>query len=321
MKANIWIAGTGAALPGKVLTNADLAGMVETSDEWIFGRTGIRERRILGPGETLSGLCAQAVSAAMKNADVSPEEIGLIVAGTSTADRVFPGCACEVQAAVGADGACCLDVSAACSGFLYALHTAEALMRTDGIRTAAVIGADRLSQFLDWQDRSTCVLFGDGAGAVILKTGDGSPGTEQSGDILGTLLFADGTGKDFLTCGREAADPFIRMRGQEVFLFAVRSVSDCIRKVLEKTGIEKENVRYYILHQANSRILTAVAKRLNEPPEKFPMNMMKTANTSAASIPLLLDEMNRDGRLHRGDLLVLAGFGAGLTWGASVIRC
>jgi len=313
---HLYIAGTGSALPESRVTNDDLSKRMDTSDEWIYSRTGIHERRIADRKETLSVLSAKAAEAALENAGIAPEETELIVVGTSTPDCVFPSCGCEVQSYIHAPKAFCMDVSAACSGFLYALHTAESIMRTDRLKTALVIGADTLSRHLDWSDRSTSVLFGDGAGAVVLKGSD----SEKDGDILGTVLGSDGGRAPFLTCRTQSDDPYVRMQGQEVFRFAVRTVPQCIEEVMTKTGMQKEDIRYYLLHQANARIIDSVARYLKEPAEKFPMNMEKTANTSAASIPVLMDGLNREGKLTRGDVLVLSGFGAGLTWGAGVLR-
>lgn len=308
------IAGTGSALPKKVVTNADLAACIETSDEWIVSRTGIRERHVATAEETLSTLGAEAGKQALQSAGIHPDEIELIVVGTATDGNVTPSAACQIQALLSAKKAVCFDLNAACSGFLYSLHVAETLMKADGRKTALVIGGDLVTHYVDWTDRSTCVLFGDAVGAVILKE------TETESDILGTVLGSDGFAGHHLVARTDAADHFIHMNGQEVFRFAVRTVPRSIDEVMKQTGVTKESVRYYILHQANARIIEAVAKKLGEPLSKFPMNLEKTANTSAGSIPVLLDEMRRDGKLSRGDLLVLAGFGGGLTWGASVIR-
>ncbi len=303
-------------MPEKIVTNDDLSKSIDTSDEWIFSRTGIRQRHIAGEDEGFAEFGEKAARAAMEMAGVSPEEIGLIIVGTATDGNVTPSAACQIQALLGAVNAFCFDLNAACSGFLYSLRTAEALMRTGSGSTALVIGGDLVSRYVDWQDRTTCVLFGDAVGAVVLKATEDA----AQGDILGTVLGADGVKGCNLVCRTDPDDHFIRMNGQEVFRFAVRTVPVSISQVLERTGITKEQVRYYILHQANARIIESVAKYLKEPIEKFPMNLSDTANTSAGSIPALLDRMNREGRLERGACLVLAGFGGGLTWGASVIR-
>lgn len=313
---HIYIAGTGSALPRKEVTNDDLSKTLETSDEWIYSRTGIRIRHIAGPDEPFDVLGEKAARQAMEAAGVRPEEIGLIIAATATSGNVTPSSACLVQARIGSKCAACFDLNAACSGFLYALRTAEALMRTGLTETALILGGEILSHFLDWNDRTTCVLFGDAVGAAVLKASE----DPAAGDFLGTVLAADGSQGMYLTGRSDPENHFLHMNGQEIFRFAVRTVPEVIDEVLRKTGIGREEIRYYVLHQANARIIEAAAKRMQEPLEKFPMNMDRTANTSAASIPLLLDELARGGKLVRGDKLVLAGFGGGLTWGASVIR-
>lgn len=313
---NIWIAGTGSALPEKIVTNDDLSRTLETSDEWIYSRTGIHERHICEGDESFATLGRTAAEKALDAAGVAASSLDLIVAATATAGNVTPSSACRVQEGIGAGNAYCFDLNAACSGFLYALHTAEALMEADGLQNALVLGGDILSHFLDWNDRTTCVLFGDAVGAVVLRASEDA----EAGRILGSVLDSDGSMGKVLTCRSDPYDHFIRMNGPEVYRFAVRTVPQVIEKVLEKTGISKDKVSLYVLHQANARIVEAVAKHMGEPLEKFPMNLEHTANTSAATIPVLLDELVRNGSLHRGDIAVLAGFGGGLTWGASVIR-
>lgn len=308
------IAGTGSSLPERIVTNQELAAHVDTSDEWIVSRTGIRERHVASSHETLTVFGEEAAKKAIASAGISPEDIELIIVATATDGNVTPSTACQIQALIGAKHAVCFDLNAACSGFLYSLHVAEALMKADGLRTALVIGGDLVTHYVDWTDRSTCILFGDAAGAVVLQE------SETESGILQTVLGSDGSKGDSLVGRTDPEDHFIRMNGQEVFRFAVRTVPRAIEAVLKKAGIEKSALRYYILHQANARIIEAVARQLGEPMDKFPMNLSKTANTSAGSIPVLLDEMRRENRLERGDLCVLAGFGGGLTWGASVIR-
>ena len=312
----LWISGTGSALPKKVVTNDDLAKVIDTSDEWIFARTGIHQRHVADETETIEKLGAAAAEKALEMAGVSAEEIGLIVFGTCTDGNVTPSAACQVQALIGAVNAVAFDINAACSGFLYSLRTAEGLLKTGLATKALVIGGDLVTRYLDWKDRTTCVLFGDAVGAVVLETTE----DESKGDILGSALGADGVKGHNLTGRTDPDDHFLSMNGQEVFRFAVRTVPLCIEEALRNAGVDKKDVSAYVLHQANSRIIEAVAKYLGEPLDKFPMNLADTANTSAGSIPTLFDRLNREGRFKRGDILVLSGFGGGLTWGATVIR-
>lgn len=312
----LWISGTGSALPKKVVTNDDLAKVIDTSDEWIFARTGIHQRHVADETETIETLGAAAAEKALEMAGVSAEEIGLIIFGTCTDGNVTPSAACQVQALIGAVNAVAFDINAACSGFLYSLRTAEGLLKTGLATKALVIGGDLVTRYLDWKDRTTCVLFGDAVGAVVLETTE----DESKGDILGSALGADGVKGHNLTGRTDPDDHFLSMNGQEVFRFAVRTVPLCIEEALRNADVDKKDVRAYVLHQANSRIIEAVAKYLGEPLDKFPMNLSDTANTSAGSIPTLFDRLNREGRFKRGDILVLSGFGGGLTWGATVIR-
>ena len=312
----LWISGTGSALPKKVVTNDDLAKVIDTSDEWIFARTGIHQRHVADETETIETLGAAAAEKALEMAGVSAEEIGLIVFGTCTDGNVTPSAACQVQALIGAANAVAFDINADCSGFLYSLRTAEGLLKTGLAKKALVIGGDLVTRYIDWQDRTTCVLFGDAVGAVVLEATE----DETKGDILGSALGADGVKGHNLTGRTDPDDHFLSMNGQEVFRFAVRTVPLCIEEALQNAGVDKKDVSAYVLHQANSRIIEAVAKYLGEPLDKFPMNLSDTANTSAGSIPTLFDRLNREGRFKRGDILVLSGFGGGLTWGATVIR-
>ncbi|WP_315542894.1 beta-ketoacyl-ACP synthase III [Stomatobaculum longum] len=312
----LWISGTGSALPKKVVTNDDLAKVIDTSDEWIFARTGIHQRHVADETETIETLGAAAAEKALEMAGVSAEEIGLIIFGTCTDGNVTPSAACQVQALIGAVNAVAFDINAACSGFLYSLRTAEGLLKTGLAKKALVIGGDLVTRYLDWQDRTTCVLFGDAVGAVVLETTE----DESKGDILGSALGADGVKGHNLTGRTDPDDHFLSMNGQEVFRFAVRTVPLCIEEALRNADVDKKDVSAYVLHQANSRIIEAVAKYLGEPLDKFPMNLSDTANTSAGSIPTLFDRLNREGRIKRGDIIVLSGFGGGLTWGATVIR-
>lgn len=315
------ITGTGSAVPEQIVTNEDLSRIVETSDEWISSRSGIKERRI-AKEETTTSLAILAAKKALENAETAPEEIEVIIVATCTPDYFFPNTACQVQEAIGAKNSAAFDLSAACSGFLFALNTIQAYIKSGIYQTALIIGAETMSKMIDWSDRSSCVLFGDGAGAAVIRA-------EETG-VIELVQKSDGTGKDVLSCkARETrnllkSEPEIKdylyMEGQPVFKFAVKTVPECVEEVLKKAEVKKEEIRYYILHQANSRIIQSVAKRLKEPEEKFPMNLSLHGNTSAASIPILLDEMNRNGMLNRGDKLVLSGFGAGLTWGAVLLE-
>lgn len=315
------IIGTGSAVPEQIVTNEDLSKIVETNDEWISSRSGIKERRVAKEENTTS-LAILAGKRALENAGVTAEEIEVIIVATCTPDYFFPNTACQVQEAIGAKHAVAFDLSAACSGFLFALSTAQAYIKGGIYQKALIVGAETMSKMIDWSDRSTCVLFGDGAGAAVVST-------EETG-VLELVQKSNGAGKGVLSCkARETRNllnhesetkEYLYMEGQPVFKFAVKTVPECVEEVLKKAEVKKEEIRYYILHQANSRIIQSVAKRLKEPEEKFPMNLSLYGNTSAASIPILLDEMNRNGMLNRGDKLVLSGFGAGLTWGAVLLE-
>lgn len=307
--------------------------MVETSDEWIRERTGIGERHV-SVGETVVTLASEAARKALEQAGKRAEEIDLILVATCSPEQYLPCCACQVQAAVGAVNALAFDVNAACSGFLFALNTADAYLRTGLAENALVIGSEVLSKLVDWTDRGSCILFGDGAGAVVVERCEASPG------ILGRALHSDGTGGGVLQCGaRELTTPYarasaaktdqkqqtddrehyIQMDGQEVYRFATRRVPQCIEEALSDAGLAVPDIDMFVLHQANARIIDAVAKRLHADRDKFPTNLERVGNMSSASIPVLLDELNRQRKLHRGDRIVLAGFGAGLTIGACVM--
>lgn len=343
----IRITGTGSALPGRIVTNKELEQMVETSDEWIRERTGIGERHV-SVGETVVTLASEAAGKALEQAGISAEEISLILVATCSPEQYLPCCACQVQAAIGAVNALAFDVNAACSGFLFALNTADVYLRTGLAKNALVIGSEVLSKLVDWTDRGSCILFGDGAGAVVVEQcrtesraveyGNALAETEEKripeAGILGRALHSDGTGGGVLQCGaRELATPyagtsaaktdgrenFIQMDGQEVYRFATRRVPQCIEEALSDAGLTVADIDLFVLHQANVRIIDAVAKRLHADREKFPTNLERVGNLSSASIPVLLDELNRQEKLHRGDRIVLAGFGAGLTIGACVM--
>ena len=315
------IAGIGAYVPETIVTNDDLAKIVETSDEWISSRTGIRERRI-STKEGTSDLAAEAARRALEAAGVKPEELDLIILGTSSPDCNYPSGACEVQAKIGAVNAAAFDISAACSGFIFAMNIVQGFFKSGIYQTALIIGAETLSKVVDWDDRSTCVLFGDGAGAAVLKN-------EESG-IIDMLMGSDGTKGEALKCtsrslgnfltGERPELGFMTMDGQEVFRFAVKRVPESIESLMKRNQTAKEDIRYYILHQANERIVEAVARRLKEPMDKFPMIIEKYGNTSTASIPLLLDDMVKKGMLEAGDKIIMSGFGAGMTWGAVLLE-
>lgn len=308
---------SGFALPGKRMTNVDLSKIVDTSDEWISSRTGIKTRYILSNDEKLSELCIKAAKDCLKESFEDNPTIDLIIVATSTSDNCFPSMAHVVQESIGATNAVAFDISSACSGFIYALAVAKSMLDSGYYKKALVIGADALSKYIDWKDRSTCVLFGDGAGAVVLESADDK---ENTSDILAVSLGSDGTGKESLMCEIKGEYPFITMQGQDVFKFAVRKVPKSIEEALGLSGVKKEEVKMYILHQANIRIIEAVAKKLEEPTKKFPSNLEKYGNTSAGSIPILLGELLKQKKLQKGDLIVLSGFGAGLSWGSIVLK-
>lgn len=315
------ITGTGSALPAKCVTNADLAARVDTSDEWIVERTGIRQRYIADDSETTSTLATAAARNALEAAGVDAQEIGLIVLATATPDHTFPATATQVQAALGCGGGVAFDVQAVCSGFLYALATADSLLRTGMATKALVIGSETFSRILDWDDRTTCVLFGDGAGAVVLEAQDvaaDGPG------ILASRLHADGQHKDMLyvdggpsTTGTVGK---LRMKGREVFRHAVVNLASVLKEVLEESGTNAADIDWVVPHQANARILDATARKLDLPAEKVVVTVDRHANTSAASVPLALDTAMRDGRIKPGDLVMLEAMGGGFTWGASLAR-
>ncbi|HBK14370.1 MAG TPA: 3-oxoacyl-ACP synthase [Erythrobacter sp.] len=315
------ITGTGSALPAKCVTNADLAARVDTSDEWIVERTGIRQRYIADDSETTSTLATAAARNALEAAGVDAQEIGLIVLATATPDHTFPATATQVQAALGCGGGVAFDVQAVCSGFLYALATADSLLRTGMATKALVIGSETFSRILDWDDRTTCVLFGDGAGAVVLEAQDvaaDGPG------ILASRLHADGQHKDMLyvdggpsTTGTVGK---LRMKGREVFRHAVVNLASVLKEVLEESGTRAADIDWVVPHQANARILDATARKLDLPAEKVVVTVDRHANTSAASVPLALDTAMRDGRIKPGDLVMFEAMGGGFTWGASLAR-
>ncbi|MGV3664030.1 MAG: beta-ketoacyl-ACP synthase III [Prosthecobacter sp.] len=324
------IIGTGSYMPEKVMTNEDISKFVDTSDEWITTRTGIKERRIAAADEATSDLASEAARRAMAAAGVTAEEIQLIIVATVTPDMFFPSTACFVQKKIGASNAVCFDVSAACSGFLYALQVARHFINTGNRTTALVIGAEKLSSLVNWKDRNTCVLFGDGAGAVVIRRAE--EGTDASGRVLSTVMGSDGNLADLLkvpggasfcpiTPENVATRPnTIHMEGRETFKHAVTRMLEASQQALEIAGLTAADVALVIPHQANARIIGAIAERLGLPPERVFMNLDKYGNTSAATIPVALDEANKAGRLNKGDVVLLVAFGGGFTWASSVVR-
>ena len=313
------IAGTGSALPPRRVTNAELAERVDTTHEWIVERTGIEARHIAADGETTATLATEAARKALAAAGVPADKVGLIVLATATPDQTFPASATRVQTALGIDDCIAFDVAAVCTGFLYALSVADNMVKGGMADYALVIGSETFSRILDWEDRTTCVLFGDGAGAILLKAEEG----EDQG-ILATRLHADGRHNDLLyvdggvsTTGTVGK---LRMKGKEVFRHAVVNLADVLQEVLEVAGHSPDEVDWVVPHQANKRILDATARKLGLAPEKVVVTVDQHANTSAASVPLALDVAVRDGRIQRGDLLVLEAMGGGFTWGAAVVR-
>lgn len=345
----IKIKGTGSAVPKLRVTNDDLNKLMDTSDEWIKSRTGIGARH-LAVEETTTGLAVAAANDALRDAGVTAEELDLIIAATVTADKFLPNLSCEVQSALGAKNAVAFDLNAACSGFLFALNTVQMYLENGVYKKALVIGAETLSKIMDWNDRSTCVLFGDGAGAAVVaaedENVDGQPdvtgGRSDAGmmqpdaesksnksGILSMVQGSDGASGEVLRCdNRPVNNPFavndatlsyVSMNGQEVYKFAVKTVPKVIEKAVDKAGLKVEDIDLFVLHQANLRIIESVAKRLHQPMEKFPTNLEECGNISAASVPILLDNINKHGMICEGKKIVLAGFGAGLTWGATVL--
>ena len=312
------IAGTGSYLPPTVLTNDELSRRIDTSDAWIQERTGIRQRHIADKSQASSDLALEASRRALAAAGVKPGELDLIVVATSTPDYVFPSTACLLQAKLGAKGGAAFDMQAVCSGFVYALATADSLMKNGIYKKALVVGAEVFSRILDWNDRATCVLFGDGAGAVVLEAAD-KPGVHAS------VLHADGSYAGILSvpgnvCGGGiTGSPFLQMQGNQVFKIAVKVLDDCAREVVAAAGLRLEDVDWLIPHQANVRILEATVKRLGLPRERLVVTVDHHANTSAASVPLALDEYVRSGRIKAGHRVMLQGVGGGFTWGASLV--
>jgi 3-oxoacyl-[acyl-carrier-protein] synthase III len=317
------IAGTGSYLPERVLTNADLEKMVDTNDEWIVSRSGIRERHIAAEGETTGDMAVHAAIRALEAAGLAAADIEMIVVGTTTPDFIFPSTACLVQNRLGANGCAAFDVNAACSGFIYALSVADKFIRTGTVKNALVIGSETLTRMMDWNDRSTCVLFGDGAGAVVLKA-------DAEAGILSTHLHADGGKQHLLHCpvgvsaGFNTDEPNagvkVMMAGSDVFKYAVKALDSVVDETLAANGLDKSDLDWLIPHQANLRIIEATAKRLQMSMDNVIVTVDRTGNTSSGSVPLALDEAVRSGRVKRGQLLLLEAFGGGFTWGSALIR-
>ncbi|MEE1086938.1 MAG: beta-ketoacyl-ACP synthase III [Schaedlerella sp.] len=315
------ICGTGSYVPEHFYDNFDLTKMVKTSDEWIQERTGIVRRHIAQEDTTVS-MAVKAAQAALENCGMDAKELDMILAATMTPNRIVPGIACEVQKEIQAEKAVCMDLNAACSGFVFAYNTAQAYIATGICQKILIIGSESLSNIVNWEDRGSCILFGDGAGAVILKS--------EEGELLSSVMHSDGSKGDVLVCEsrhqkdwkerEEAKETYLYMDGQGVFKFAVKKVPEVIGELLEKVDCLAEEIDWFILHQANRRIIESVSKRMMVGIEKFPMNLQEYGNTSSASIPILMDELNRSGKLKKGDKLVLAGFGAGLSWGAVLVE-
>ncbi|MDY7098535.1 MAG: beta-ketoacyl-ACP synthase III [Pseudomonadota bacterium] len=316
--------GTGSALPDRVVTNAELAEQIDTSDEWIVERTGIRQRHIAADDETTASLAIRAAKAALEDAGCEAADIDLIVLATATPDNTFPATATKVQHALGCNGGMAFDVAAVCSGFLYALGTADSMLRTGMARRALVIGAETFSRILDWEDRTTCVLFGDGAGAIVLEAPDLDDSAKPSSGVIATKLHADGAQHDLLYVDGGPSTTqtvgHLRMKGREVFRHAVVNLSSVLHEVLEEADVSSGEIDWIVPHQANARILDATARKLGIDPEKVIVTVDQHANTSAASVPLALDVARRDGRICEGDLIMLEAMGGGFTWGASLIR-
>jgi len=321
------IVGTGAGVPERLLTNADLEKIVETSDEWITSRTGIKERHVVEAGQKFSDLATEAGRNALEAAGVQASDLDMVLVGTVSSDMLFPSTACLVQHNLGASKAAASDLSAACTGFLYGLHLADGLIQSGKAETILLVGGEILSRYVDWTDRSTCVLFGDGAGAVVLRATRGDHG------LLGTAMKSNGAYGDFICMpgggsSRPANDatsieerlPFIKMKGNETFKIAVRAMADVSEEVLEEQGFTHDDIQLFIPHQANERIIDAVGKQLKIDTAKVYKNIEHYGNTSAASIPIALDEAVRAGRVKRGDLILMSAMGAGITWGTVVLR-
>ncbi|MDL2249043.1 ketoacyl-ACP synthase III [Lachnospiraceae bacterium OttesenSCG-928-J05] len=320
------IIGTGSYAPAYIMDNNELATYVETSDEWIRERTGVARRHIAGE-ETVSSMAAAAAKAALADAKVEAAEIELIILATNSPDALIPACSCLVQREIGAVNAVCFDITAACTGFVLAYNTAQAYIASGLYKKILIIGSETLSNIIDWSDRGSCILFGDGAGAAVVGASEGTyytPVAHTDGSKAEALTLTNRFVGNSITKKQETTytnpEFFMQMDGQAVFKFAVSKVTEVIGEVLEKNNRRPEEIDYFILHQANKRIVEAISRRMKQPLEKYPMNLMDYGNTSSASIPIILSELDRDGTLKTGDVIVIAGFGGGLTWGASIIE-
>jgi len=317
------IVGCGSYLPERVMTNADMAEIVDTSDEWIVARSGIRQRHIAAEGQTTGDLAAAAARDALKHAGLEPADIDLIIVATATPDNTFPATATSVQARLGIRDGAAFDIQAVCSGFIYGLATADNFLKAGQFKRALVIGAETFSRILDWEDRTTCVLFGDGAGAVVVEAQEGA-GTSDDRGILTTHLHADGRHHDLLYVDGGPSSTktvgHLRMSGKEVFRHAVVNLASVINEALEATGLAADDIDWVIPHQANKRILDGTARKLKLAPEKVVVTVDRHGNTSAASVPLAMAEAIRDGRIKRGDMLLLEAMGGGFTWGSALVR-
>jgi len=316
------VLGTGSYLPSRVVTNEELARKVETSDEWIVQRTGIRERRIAAPGELTSDLARKAATAALNDAGIDPQSIDLIIVATSTPDQTFLASAVTVQAGLGINHGAAFDLQAVCSGFVYALAMADSLLKSGNFKRALVIGAETFSRILDWSDRTTCVLFGDGAGAMVLEAQPQESGNERG--VLTTHLRSDGRHRTklYVDGGPSSTQTVghLRMEGRAVFKHAVSMITDVITDAFKATGTSADDIDWFVPHQANKRIIDDSAKKLGIAPQKVVITVDKHGNTSAASIPLALDVARRDGRIKKGDLVLLEAMGGGFTWGSALVR-
>ena len=317
------VLGCGSYLPSRVLTNGELAQTVDTSDDWIVQRTGIHERRIAATGEVTSDLALHAAKAALAHAKVDAQSIDLIVLATSTPDHTFPASAVSVQAGLGITQGAAFDLQAVCSGFVYALATVDGLLRTGAFKRALVVGSETFSRILDWKDRTTCVLFGDGAGAVVLDAQE-QPGTREDRGLLTSRLRSDGRHKEklYVDGGPSSTQTVghLRMEGRDVFRYAVGAITDVIEAVFQDTGYTADDIDWFVPHQANKRIIDGAAHKLGIAPEKVVMTLDRHGNTSAASIPLALADAVADRRIKRGDLILLEAMGGGFTWGAALLR-
>jgi 3-oxoacyl-[acyl-carrier-protein] synthase-3 len=317
------VLGCGAFLPAKILTNAELARTVDTSDEWIRARTGIERRHIAAKGETTSDLAFHAAQAALKNADVGVDELDLIIVATTTPDETFPSVATKIQARLGMTRGAAFDVQAVCSGFIYGLSVADNFIKAGQAKTVLLIGAETMSRLMDWNDRTTCVLFGDGAGAIVLRAAEGTGSAKDRG-VLNTKLYSDGRLHDLLYVdggpSTTGTTGFLRMQGKEVFKHAVINIADSILASAKEAGVDVAEIDWFVPHQANQRILDGTARRLHLPGERFISTIAEHGNTSAASVPLALAVAVADGRIKKGDLVLMEAMGGGLTWGAGLVR-